>query len=529
MANHDDQFQEETTPVAEAAPKPTVNITALHTPQSFDAELKNPLDNEWDNDKTEVLTESLDSNVLSAWLTDSNGDSVEMTHFPFIVGRGKDCDLIPEGQGLSRRHAEIIFHSGRFVVRDLDSVNGIQVNDCKVARVILEDGDDISIGSTHFTFGHRNPTSQAQASPPPTEGLNKWLKTSAIVAVLLLVVTGGLSIFQKYNKSSQTMVIQRTDSDSQTRPAPPAALASKEAPKALATPEIAAAPPQTIAKTKAETETTRDKKTTLKEAPGALATPEIAAAQPEKITQVTAKTKQGTEATQTNPTKLKPPPLVIKKTTIARPSSAQQQRLKSIKAAKRLLQNADRQYLAGNPSQTIKQLRVASLSKILPAHTKREALKKYYSLNYLHSFYTTGNTALGNNNTDKTFENWGKYLTQLNVDFPDKIPVYAKEVPRFMADEYAKRAQIANDMGKYKLAYQLWQKEFSLNKNPAAQNQIALIEDKASQLYRQGLRQEYVNVAKARTFWLQASRLVPPSSGIYIKANSKLASHAPRE
>lgn len=520
MANHDDQFQAESTPVAEALSNPSANVTTIHNPLVPETDSEQSLDTEWDSDKTEVLTESLDSSALSAWLTDPMGFDIEMTRFPFVVGRSDDCDLTPNGRGLSRRHAEVIFHSGRFVIRDLDSLNGIQVNGCKVARVILDDGDEISIGDTQFTFKHRNPANQAQSSSQESTATNanKWLKLSAFAAAALVLVVGGISAFQQYLPTNQNMTIAGDNANSNraqeptTVSAPPAVSVAKSQSQSQSKPAVA--------------ETTKIK--------ASADTPKIAEAnviKPPQTTELKQNIEVAKETLQKAPAQIakiikkpsvKPSKVFTKTSKVAPAPSTKKQRQESIRVAKGLLKKANAEYLSGNATQIIRKLKISSLSKGLPASTKREVTKKYNLLNQLHGFYTSGNKALNRNDKDKAFAAWDKYLDRLDLNFPGEMPPYAKEVTHYMADEYAQRAKQASGTKQYQLAYQFWQKAFSLNGNPTAESQISLIEEKAHQLYRQGLRQEYVNSAKAKKLWQQVVKLVPPSSEVFTKANAKL-------
>ena len=51
---------------------------------------------------------------------------------------------------VSNHHAKIYFEAGRLVVEDLDSLNGTFVNDLRVERATLHDGDNIHIGKHHI-------------------------------------------------------------------------------------------------------------------------------------------------------------------------------------------------------------------------------------------------------------------------------------------------------------------------------------------------------------------------------------------
>ena len=72
---------------------------------------------------------------------------VTVDHFPFILGRSNEADLVLGDAGASRQHAVIEEKEGRVSVRDLDSLNGIFVNDHFTKEFVLQDGDKITIGS----------------------------------------------------------------------------------------------------------------------------------------------------------------------------------------------------------------------------------------------------------------------------------------------------------------------------------------------------------------------------------------------
>ncbi len=71
---------------------------------------------------------------------------------PFVIGRSRDCDLVLEDQNVSRRHAEITPENGTYVVADLGSTNGVELNGKRVTRAVLADGDTIVVGKTEITF-----------------------------------------------------------------------------------------------------------------------------------------------------------------------------------------------------------------------------------------------------------------------------------------------------------------------------------------------------------------------------------------
>jgi pSer/pThr/pTyr-binding forkhead associated (FHA) protein len=69
---------------------------------------------------------------------------------PVGVGRSPDNDLPVDNPAVSNHHARVFFEAGRLVVEDLDSLNGTFVNDLRVERATLHDGDSIWIGKHHI-------------------------------------------------------------------------------------------------------------------------------------------------------------------------------------------------------------------------------------------------------------------------------------------------------------------------------------------------------------------------------------------
>ena len=69
---------------------------------------------------------------------------------PVKIGRSPDNDLIVDNLAVSNDHARVYFDSGRLVVEDRGSLNGTFVNDLRVERATLHDGDSIWIGKHHI-------------------------------------------------------------------------------------------------------------------------------------------------------------------------------------------------------------------------------------------------------------------------------------------------------------------------------------------------------------------------------------------
>ncbi len=69
-----------------------------------------------------------------------------------VIGRDQRCDIVLTEAKASRRHARIQRgDGGYFEIIDLGSRNGIVVDDERVERMTLLDGDRFVIGDTEFT------------------------------------------------------------------------------------------------------------------------------------------------------------------------------------------------------------------------------------------------------------------------------------------------------------------------------------------------------------------------------------------
>ena len=69
---------------------------------------------------------------------------------PIGIGRSPDNDIPVDNLAVSNYHARIYLEAGRLVIEDLDSLNGTFVNDMRVERATLHDGDNIHIGKHHI-------------------------------------------------------------------------------------------------------------------------------------------------------------------------------------------------------------------------------------------------------------------------------------------------------------------------------------------------------------------------------------------
>jgi pSer/pThr/pTyr-binding forkhead associated (FHA) protein len=68
------------------------------------------------------------------------------------AGRHPESDIFLDDITVSRRHAEILREGGRYVVRDVGSLNGTYLNRERVESAPLTDGDELQIGTFKLVF-----------------------------------------------------------------------------------------------------------------------------------------------------------------------------------------------------------------------------------------------------------------------------------------------------------------------------------------------------------------------------------------
>jgi len=80
------------------------------------------------------------------------GKRLELGAAPFEIGRSSNNDLFIDQESVSRHHARITYHDGKYSLSDLGSTNGTFINDESVRERPLHDGDQVRIGRSILKF-----------------------------------------------------------------------------------------------------------------------------------------------------------------------------------------------------------------------------------------------------------------------------------------------------------------------------------------------------------------------------------------
>ena len=84
--------------------------------------------------------------------TDGDTEVVHVLGRKTTVGRTPDNDVQIDARFISRNHAVILAGPNHTIIEDLNSTNGVAVNQKRITRHTLRDGDSVAIGKTTFRF-----------------------------------------------------------------------------------------------------------------------------------------------------------------------------------------------------------------------------------------------------------------------------------------------------------------------------------------------------------------------------------------
>jgi hypothetical protein len=101
-----------------------------------------------------TLSKKTTSKPSLEFYSDGAGEArrVTLERFPFRIGRSESADLRIDAVQISREHAEIIERNGMWLVRDLGSTNGTEVNGKQIKETLLADGDILKLAEVEITF-----------------------------------------------------------------------------------------------------------------------------------------------------------------------------------------------------------------------------------------------------------------------------------------------------------------------------------------------------------------------------------------
>jgi adenylate cyclase len=103
-------------------------------------------------------------NALGELLPVTGGDTIPLVRPTMKIGRRESCDICLRFPNISSMHCELSLKpEGYWVIRDLNSLNGIKVNGQRLRFRPLRPGDRLTIGKRDYTIQYELPISSQKA------------------------------------------------------------------------------------------------------------------------------------------------------------------------------------------------------------------------------------------------------------------------------------------------------------------------------------------------------------------------------
>jgi len=96
------------------------------------------------------------------------GDPIPLLKKSLLVGRRESCDVVLRFSNVSAHHCQLTVEGGYWYVRDLNSRNGIKVNDVRVHERRLAPGDVLSVAKHKYAVRY-SPVDLGAVGPPPPD------------------------------------------------------------------------------------------------------------------------------------------------------------------------------------------------------------------------------------------------------------------------------------------------------------------------------------------------------------------------
>lgn len=116
------------------------------------------------------------------------------------VGRTGNNDIEINEASVSSKHAQIIYKNGSWVIQDLDSYNGVFVNNKKCKSKKLKNGDAINFGRVQLVFSNKTASDVSNSVKKVLSGIK--VPVLLVKTIVLLVVVSVISEFA-YNYISK--------------------------------------------------------------------------------------------------------------------------------------------------------------------------------------------------------------------------------------------------------------------------------------------------------------------------------------
>jgi predicted component of type VI protein secretion system len=111
------------------------------------------------------------------------GDSIPLLKKQLLAGRRESCDIVLRFANVSAHHCQLAVEDGYWYVRDLQSRNGIKINDVRIDKEQqrrLDPGDILAIAKHRYRVEYE-PAELGAVGPPPADNLSQEIMRESLL------------------------------------------------------------------------------------------------------------------------------------------------------------------------------------------------------------------------------------------------------------------------------------------------------------------------------------------------------------
>lgn len=97
------------------------------------------------------------------------GDAIPLMSPVLLIGRRATCDIVVASKRVSAKHCQLLFREGYWFVQDLDSSNGVKVDEIEYDSSVIRPGQILSVAGIRFELNY-----VPRSDEPPPEDLNPF-------------------------------------------------------------------------------------------------------------------------------------------------------------------------------------------------------------------------------------------------------------------------------------------------------------------------------------------------------------------
>jgi adenylate cyclase len=112
------------------------------------------------------------------------GDPIPLLKKQLLVGRRESCDIVLRFANVSAHHCQLLIDGGYLYVRDMQSRNGVKINDVRVdkeGQKRVDPGDTLAIAKHKYRVEY-DPVELGAVGPPPADNLSQEIMRESLLS-----------------------------------------------------------------------------------------------------------------------------------------------------------------------------------------------------------------------------------------------------------------------------------------------------------------------------------------------------------